>query len=66
LYYLRFHLPDRTSSSLATRGARFFLVAALLRFFGTPVRDFIERRLTQVTGLLAAGVVGGFLILWLF
>ena len=51
------------AASLVTRGARFFLVAALLRFFGTPVRDFIERRLTLVTSLLAAGVVGGFLIL---
>jgi membrane protein YqaA with SNARE-associated domain len=51
------------AASLLTRGARFFLVAALLRFFGTPVRDFIERRLTLVTSLLAAGVVGGFLIL---
>ena len=50
-------------ASLVTRGARFFLVAALLRFFGTPVRDFIERRLTLVTSLLAAGVVGGFLVL---
>jgi membrane protein YqaA with SNARE-associated domain len=51
------------AASLVTRGARFFLVAALLRFFGTPVRDFIERRLTLATSLLAAGVVGGFLIL---
>ena len=51
------------AASLVTRGARFFLVAALLRFFGTPVRDFIERRLTLVTSLLAAGVVGGFLVL---
>jgi membrane protein YqaA with SNARE-associated domain len=50
-------------ASVVTRGARFFMVAALLRFFGTPVRDFIERRLTLVTSLLAAGVVGGFLIL---
>jgi membrane protein YqaA with SNARE-associated domain len=51
------------AASIATRGARFFLVAALLRAFGTPVRDFIERRLTLVTSLLAAGVVGGFLVL---
>jgi membrane protein YqaA with SNARE-associated domain len=51
------------AASLVTRGARFFLVAALLRFFGTPVRDFIERRLTLVTSLLAAGIVGGFLVL---
>jgi hypothetical protein len=35
----------------------------LLRFFGTPMRDFIERRLTLVTSLFAAGLVGGFLAL---
>jgi membrane protein YqaA with SNARE-associated domain len=51
------------AASLATRGLRFFLVAALLRAFGAPVRDFIERRLGLVTGALAAGVVGGFLLL---
>jgi len=51
------------AASVVTRGARFFAVAALLRFFGAPVRAFIERRLTLVTSLLAAGVVGGFLIL---
>jgi membrane protein YqaA with SNARE-associated domain len=50
-------------ASIATRGMRFFLVAALLRAFGNPVRDFIERRLALVTGALAAGVVGGFLLL---
>jgi membrane protein YqaA with SNARE-associated domain len=50
-------------ASAATRGARFFIVAALLRFFGTPMRDFIERRLTLVTSLFAAGLVGGFLAL---
>lgn len=51
------------AASLATRGARFFLVAALIRLFGDPVRDFIERRLTLVTTLVAAGIVGGFLLL---
>ena len=51
------------AASIVTRGARFFLVAALLRAFGTPVRDFIERRLTLVTSMLAAGIVGGFLVL---
>jgi membrane protein YqaA with SNARE-associated domain len=51
------------AASVLTRGARFFVVAALLRFFGAPVREFIERRLTLVTSLLAAGVIGGFLIL---
>jgi membrane protein YqaA with SNARE-associated domain len=51
------------AASIVTRGARFFVVAALLRAFGTPVRDFIERRLTLVTSMLAAGILGGFLVL---
>jgi membrane protein YqaA with SNARE-associated domain len=51
------------AASLATRGARFFLLAAILRRWGAPVRDFIERRLTLVTTGVAVGVVGGFLLL---
>jgi membrane protein YqaA with SNARE-associated domain len=50
-------------ASLLTRGARFFLVATLLHFYGDAVRDFIERRLTLVTSAVAVGVVGGFLAL---
>ena len=59
----QFSFPVFMAASLVTRGARFFLVAALLRLFGTPVRDFIERRLTLVTSMLAAGILGGFLAL---
>ncbi|OYX68436.1 MAG: cytochrome B, partial [Rhizobiales bacterium 32-66-11] len=45
--------------SLITRGARFFLLAALLRYFGPAARDFIEKRLGLVTlGLLAVVVIG--------
>jgi membrane protein YqaA with SNARE-associated domain len=51
------------AASLVTRGARFFLLAALLRAFGAPVREFIERRLTLVTSAVAAGILGGFLLL---
>jgi membrane protein YqaA with SNARE-associated domain len=58
-----FSFPVFMAASAATRGARFFLLALLLRRFGTPVRDFIERRLTLVTSLLAIGIVGGFLLL---
>jgi membrane protein YqaA with SNARE-associated domain len=50
-------------ASIFTRGARFFLVATLLHFFGDAVRHFIEKRLTLVTSALAVGVVGGFLVL---
>lgn len=50
-----------TLASVVTRGARFFLVAALLRQFGPPIRSFIERYLTLVTTgfvlLVIAGVV---------
>ena len=58
-----FDFPLFMAASVATRGARFFLVAALIRFYGEPVRAFIERRLTLVTSLTAAGIVGGVLLL---
>ena len=47
-------------ASIVTRGARFFIVAALLRFYGEPIRDFIERRLTLVTTAFVLLLVGGF------
>ncbi|MCQ4161890.1 DedA family protein [Roseomonas sp. GC11] len=50
-------------ASIVTRGARFFLIAALLRRFGAPVRDFVEKRLTLVTSVAALGIIGGFAIL---
>jgi membrane protein YqaA with SNARE-associated domain len=59
----RFDFARFMLASLLTRGARFFLVATLLHFFGDSVRVFIERRLTLVTSALAVGVVGGFLAL---
>ena len=49
--------------SVITRGARFFLVAALIRKFGSPIQDFIERRLTMVTSVAAAAIVLGFVAL---
>lgn len=58
-----FHFGVFMAASIATRGARFFLVAGLLRLYGEPVREFIERRLTLVTTLGVAGIVGGFALL---
>ena len=58
-----YNFPMFMMASLLTRGARFFLVAGLIRWFGEPVRDFIERRLGLVTAGVAAGIVGGFLAL---
>jgi membrane protein YqaA with SNARE-associated domain len=59
----RFDFALFMAASVVTRGARFFLLAALLWRFGERVRDFIERRLGLVTAALAAGIVGGFLAL---
>ena len=58
-----FNFPLFVAASVVTRGARFFLVATLLHFYGEQVRDFIERRLTLVTSLTAAGIVFGFVVL---
>jgi membrane protein YqaA with SNARE-associated domain len=58
-----FSLPVFIVASVVTRGARFFLVAALLRYFGTPIRTFIEDRLTLVTTSFAAMIVLGFVVL---
>lgn len=49
-------------ASIVSRAMRFFLVAALLYFFGEPVRAFIEKRLTLVTSAVAVALVGGFLV----
>ena len=58
-----FDLGAFVLASIATRGARFFLVAALLRRFGEPVRDWVEKRLTLVTTVVALSIVGGFVAL---
>jgi membrane protein YqaA with SNARE-associated domain len=47
-------------ASIVARSMRFYLVAALLYFFGEPIRDFIERRLTLVTTAFVVLLVGGF------
>jgi membrane protein YqaA with SNARE-associated domain len=47
-------------ASIATRGARFFLVAALLRRFGPPIRTFVEKNLTAVATTALLLIVGGF------
>lgn len=51
--------------SAASRGARFFLVAGLIRLFGPAIRDFIDRWFNLLTILFAALLIGGFLVLGL-
>lgn len=47
-------------ASIVARALRFFIVAALLYFFGEPIRVFIEKRLTLVTSAFVVLLVGGF------
>lgn len=44
-------------SAIAARGARFFFLAWLLRRYGEPIRDFIEKRLGQLAALGAAVLI---------
>jgi membrane protein YqaA with SNARE-associated domain len=48
--------------SFITRGARFFIEAGLLYYYGEPIRGFIERRLEMVATLTLAVIVSGFVI----
>jgi len=47
-------------ASIIARAMRFYLVAALLYFFGQPIREFIEHRLMLVTTVFVVVLVGGF------
>lgn len=49
--------------SAASRGARFFLIAGLIRLFGPQIRRFIERWFNLLTVLFALLLIGGFLVL---
>ena len=59
----QFPLGLFVAASIVSRSLRFFLIAALLWWFGDSVRDFIERRLMLVTSLFAVALVGGFVAL---
>jgi len=56
-------LPVFVVSAIIARGARFFIVAGLLRYFGAPIRTFIEKRLGLVFVVFVALLLGGFLVL---
>lgn len=61
VFYVNFRVFVLVSA--LSRGARFFLVAALLFWFGPPIREFIEQHFEGLTILLVAGIIGGFLAL---
>jgi membrane protein YqaA with SNARE-associated domain len=57
-----FNLAAFMAASVVTRGARFFIVAALLRAYGEPIREFIEKRLELVSWLFLAAIIGGIVV----
>jgi membrane protein YqaA with SNARE-associated domain len=50
-------------ASIATRGARFFLEALVLKFYGPAILAEVEKRLTFYTLLLLAVLVGAVVLL---
>lgn len=50
-------------ASLVARGLRFYLVSALLYWFGPPIREFIERRLGLITLTFFILLFGGFAVI---
>ncbi|WP_121631818.1 YqaA family protein [Tropicibacter alexandrii] len=50
-------------TSIIARAGRFFIVAGLLRLFGAPIRDFIERYLGLVFAAFIVLLLGGFYLL---
>ena len=49
--------------SIIARGARFFIIAILLRLYGEPIRDFIERHLNLLFIVFMVLLVLGFLLI---
>ena len=56
------HMPviEFMVASVIARAMRFYLVAGLLYFFGEPIREFIEKRLSLVTTVFVVLLVLGF------
>lgn len=58
--FFAFNFPLFVILSLVTRGARFFIIAALLKRYGAPVQAFIEERLNLFAWGFLILLIGGF------
>lgn len=54
---LAVNLPLFVGASIVARGARFAVMAWLLRRYGEPIREFIEKRLGLIAGIAAAVLI---------
>ncbi|RBP15511.1 membrane protein YqaA with SNARE-associated domain [Roseiarcus fermentans] len=59
---LAYNFPLFVALSAVTRGARFFLVAGALNWFGEPVRNAMERNFVAVLAAFVAVTAAGFFI----
>jgi len=57
------NLPAFCAVSLVGRGARFFLVAGLLRIAGAPMKRFIDRYFDLLAVLFVILLIGGFAVI---
>ena len=57
-----FNFPLFVLLAAMTRGARFFLLAGLLDYFGEPVKALLERHFATFMLILVAIIIGGFWI----
>lgn len=49
-------------SATLARGARFFALAWVLRRYGEPIREFIEKRLGLIAGIAATAIILAYLL----
>ncbi|NQT97484.1 MAG: DedA family protein [Candidatus Marinimicrobia bacterium] len=50
-------------ASIVSRSARFFLVAGLIRLYGDPIREFIDKYFNLLAILFTILIIGGFVII---
>ena len=58
--FFQFNFPLFVVLAAITRGARFFAIAWLLKRYGAPMQEFIEKRLTLLAWSFLGLLVGGF------
>ena len=55
--------PMFVVASIISRSARFFLVAGLIRLYGDPIREFIDKYFNLLAILFTILIIGGFVII---
>ena len=58
--FAHYNILSFLAAAFVSRGLRFFCVAGLLRRYGKPIEQFIEKRLTLVASACLLLLVGGF------